>query len=156
MSEAIETFPRRQPRRLPVLATAALGSRRAIGQAAPAAAASAPPPAASMPMPLQDAISMLPGLQDAVDKASAALKSGARCPDVSAADLETAKVFKDQMTQFVAAGVPGSTLTVQKAWLDAGGKAVQCAIQAEATAPNTGAYVALGAVMVASIVALSV
>jgi len=126
---------------------------RRLGQAA---AAQAAPVVTSVPMSLAEASSMLPGLQDAVEKAQAALRSGAKCPDVSAADLETAGIFKDQMTQFVAAGVAGSTFSVQKVWLDAGGKAVKCAIQAAETAPNTGAYVALGAVAMAAIVAFSV
>lgn len=153
MSAIEKAVPRIQGRRLPVLATASMDGRRPLGQAA---AAQGAPVMTSVPMTLAEASSMLPGLQDAVEKAQAALRSGAKCPDVSAADLETAGIFKDQMTQFVAAGVAGSTLSVQKAWLDAGGKAVKCAIQAAETAPNTGAYVALGAVAMAAIVAFSV
>jgi malate synthase len=107
-------------------------------------------------MTLSEATSMLPGLQSAVEKVEAALKSGAKCPDVTAEDLATARIFRDHMTQFVAAGVNGSILTVQKPWLDAAGKAVQCAIQAEAAAPNTGAYVALGAIVMGGIVAFSI
>lgn len=131
-----------------------LGRSATLGQGP--APAGAPPPVQTAPMALADAISMLPGLQNAVQTAEDALKGGAKCPDVTAADMDTARVFRDQMAQFVAAGAKDSTLTVQKAWLDAADKVVKCAIQAEAAAPNTGAYVALGAVMVGAIVAVTV
>lgn len=149
LSQVVRAVPKIQGRRLPVLRAAEMGARHWLGQAAA-------PEVTSVPMTLAEATSMLPGLQDAVEKAQAALRSGAKCQDVTAGDLETAGIFKNQMTQFVAAGVAGSTLSVQKAWLDAGGKAVKCAILWEEKAPNTGAYVALGAVVMAAIVAFSV
>lgn len=107
------------------------------------------------PMSFADAVDMLPGLEKAVQTTEEALKKGARCQEVSAADLEVARTFRDQMSQFVAAGVKTQTLRVQKAWLDAASKVVKCAVQAEEAAPNTGAYVALGAVVIAAIVALA-
>lgn len=139
----VRARPQSDGRRLSML-PASMG-RRAVGQAAPAPA----------PMTLPEAVSMLPGLKNAVEKAEAALRSGARCPDVTAADLDVARIFRDKMAQFVANGVQNPFM-VEKAWLDAADKAVRCAIQAEQSAPNTGAYVALGAVLVGAIVALSV
>lgn len=131
---------------------------RAMGQAA-ATVPQAPvqAPIQTAPMSLDEATSMLPGLKSAVETTDAALKSGAaKCVDVQAADLDLAKTYLAQMSQFVTAKVAGSTLTVQKNWLDAADKVVRCAIQAEKIAPNTGAYIALGVIVVGGIVALSV
>lgn len=113
------------------------------------------PPTPSAPMTLAEATSMLPGLQAAVTGAEDAKNSGG-CKDLSAADLATARTFKDRMAQFVAGAVPGATFTVEKPWLDAADNVVKCAIAAEKAAPNTGAYVALGVIAVGTIVALSV
>jgi hypothetical protein len=106
-------------------------------------------------MTLAEATAMLPGLQAAVTGAEDAQKAGG-CKDLAAADLATARSFKDRMAQFVAGAAPGATFMVEKPWLDAADNVVKCAIAAEKAAPNTGAYVALGVIAVGTIVALSV
>ncbi len=113
------------------------------------------PPVPSAPMTLAEATSMLPGLQAAVTGAEDSQKAGG-CKDLSAADLATARAFKDKMAQFVAGAAPGATFTVEKPWLDAADNVVKCAIAAEKAAPNTGAYIALGVIAAGAIVALSV
>lgn len=134
-----------------------VASARAMGQAAatvPQAAVQAPVQTAQMS--LDEATSMLPGLKAAIDTTDGALKSGAVCPGIQAADMDLAKTYRDQMSAFVTAKVAGSTLTVQKNWLDAADKIVRCAIEYEKPAPNTGAYIALGVIAAGAILALTV
>lgn len=133
-----------------------VSARATMGQAA-ATVPQAPVQAAiqTAPMSLEEATAMLPGLKSAVDTADAGMKSGAKCVDLLAADLELARTYLSQMSQFVAAKVAGSTLTVQKNWLDAADKVVRCAILVDKASPNTGAYIALGVIVVGGIVALN-